>query len=62
MDLNLRDDEAALLQRVLSQYLAELRMEIRRTDDFAFRQGLKADADAIKAIIARLEPGVRRSA
>jgi hypothetical protein len=56
MHLELRDEEAALLKTVLEQFVSDLRMEIADTENYDFRQGLKADEETLKSLIARLEP------
>lgn len=54
MELHLAQTESALLQQVLRNYLGDLRMEIRDTDSYTFREGLKEDERTIGAIIERL--------
>lgn len=56
MELTLQDGEAALLERLLTQTLGDLRMEISNTESYDMRQGLKRDEDAIKSMIRRLNP------
>ena len=55
MEFSLQPDEASLLKEILKQYLSNLRLEIGGTDSYDFRQGLKKNEEAIKALIARLE-------
>ena len=55
MEFTLQPTEAALIKRVLTNYLSDLRMEIGKTEDYQLRQELKQDEDTIKALIARLE-------
>ena len=55
MELTLQPEEAALVKRVLSNYLPELRGEIGKTDSYALRQDLKRDEEMLRMIIARLE-------
>ena len=63
MNFVLANGEPELLLRILHQYLSDLRMEIADTDDYDFRQGLKADEEHIKDMIARLErDGIRLAA
>ena len=55
MDLNLTEDEAALLSRILANYLSDLRMEVADTDNAAMRRALKSEEDTVRALIARVE-------
>lgn len=55
MELTLEPREAALLRRVLTDYLSELRMEVAGTEDYELREDLKGDEVVIKGLIARLE-------
>ena len=54
MELTLQPEEATLLARVLTNYLADLRMEIGATDSFEWRQSLKRDEQVLRALLARL--------
>jgi len=54
MQLSLESNEAEVLKRVLSQFLSDLRMEVRDTESYNMRQDLKKDEDVLKSIIARL--------
>lgn len=54
MQLELSDREMEVIGRVLRNYLGDLRMEIRDTENFDFRQDLKADEEAIKSFLGRL--------
>ncbi len=54
MELHLTDTERTLLTQLLQNYLGDLRMEIRDTDSFTYRQGLKADEHALGGILGRL--------
>jgi hypothetical protein len=58
MDLLLHADEANLILRVLKQQLPELRNEISRTENYAWRQDLKRDEVMLKAVMARLEQAI----
>lgn len=55
MEATLNATESALVLRILKNYLPDLRQEVRETDNFDFRQALKADEEGVKAIIAHLE-------
>jgi hypothetical protein len=54
MDLTLERNEIDVLHRVLTQYLSDLRMEVRDTEDYDFRQPLKREEETVKAILDRL--------
>lgn len=54
MELALQPEEVALLQRILSNYLSDLRMEIADTERYDLRQELKRDEEMIKSLLARL--------
>lgn len=51
---DLSTGEAALLREVLSNYLGDLRMEVRATDSYDYRQELKEKEDVLKELLARL--------
>jgi hypothetical protein len=55
MNIEIADEELALLEDVVREYIAELRMEIADTDDFNFRQGLKRKLETLNAILTKLE-------
>lgn len=54
MQLELNDDEAAALRRLLDGSLRELSGEISDTDNASFRKGLMEYRDALRAIQTRL--------
>jgi hypothetical protein len=54
MQLTLRSEEVSLLQRVLLNYLSDLRMEIVDTEDYELREALHVDETTLKQIITRL--------
>jgi hypothetical protein len=54
MGLELNDSEIEVIGRVLRNYLGDLRMEIRDTEDHDFRAGLKQDEQVITSFLARL--------
>jgi hypothetical protein len=58
MDLSLTEEEARLLQHILSRYLPELRDEVYKTENYQWRQDLKHDEEVLKALIAKLEKAV----
>ena len=53
--VELTHDELELIDDVLDDYLADLRMEIADTDDFNFRQGLKKKSEKLQTILSKLE-------
>jgi len=57
VDLQVTADEAALLARILANYLSDLRMEVADTDNAAMRRALKAEEDTIRALLTRIEEG-----
>ncbi len=54
MQLTLSPGEAALLRRVLTNRVSDLRMEISNTGRYAFRKDLQGDEAVLKRIVARL--------
>ncbi len=54
MNLTLTPEEAALLARIVSNYLSDLRMEIGKTDSYEWRQSLKDDEALLKGLLSRL--------
>jgi hypothetical protein len=55
MELTLQPEEAALLRRILANYLTDLRAEVYKTENYDLRQELKGDETAIRSIIQRLD-------
>ena len=51
----LTPEEAAVLRRVLSGYMSDLRMEIRDTDSWQFRQNLKHEEVLLKKLLEQLD-------
>lgn len=61
--LELTPEEAEVLQKILSIFLSDLRMEIADTDSWEFRQTLKEQEEFLKSLLARLpSPAGRREA
>ncbi len=54
MQLDLSEAEIEVIGRVLRNYLGDLRMEIRDTENYEFREGLKQDEQTINVFLARL--------
>ncbi|MBF0337625.1 MAG: hypothetical protein HQL05_07295 [Nitrospirae bacterium] len=52
--LELTDDEARALGKILQSYLSDLRMEICGTEQMDFRRGLKGTESFIKDVLKRL--------
>ena len=59
MDLVLQDSEAALLLRVLTEEIGDLRVEIGKTESHDLRESLKRDEAALRSIVRRLDPASR---
>lgn len=55
MDSKFTNEELAMLEEVVREYLADLRMEIADTEDYGFREGLKKKSEILQAVIAKLE-------
>ncbi len=60
MELRLTEPEAELLHALLESDLADLLMEIARTDNRLMREGLKKRESLLKGIIDRLAVAVRQ--
>ncbi len=54
MQLDLSEAEIEVIGRVLRNYLGDLRMEIRDTENYEFREGLKQDEQTLNVFLARL--------
>jgi hypothetical protein len=54
VQLDLSDDQVALLRELLDSALRDLRFEIADTDNVEFKHGLKAREDQIRALLAPL--------
>ena len=54
MNLTLQPNEAALVRRILANYLSDLRAEVYKTENFELRQELKDDEATVRSIIERL--------
>ena len=55
MELTLSDRERSLLLELLEGDLGELRVEIRRTEDAAYRARLHQDEDCLRGMIERVQ-------
>ena len=60
MELRLTAVEEQTLQRILTNYLGDLRMEIADTENYEYKEGLKDDEEAIKSILTKLEATIIR--
>lgn len=54
MQLELSDDERQLLERILSAYLGDLRMEVAATDNAEFKHGLRDEELVIRRFLDAL--------
>lgn len=61
MQVDMTDSEVEVIGRVLRNFLGDLRMEVRDTEDHDFREGLKQDEQTINAFLARLAKPVSSS-
>jgi len=57
VQIELNEREARMLERILSAYLSELRMEIADTDSKDFRDELKGREAFLKEMLGRLGHG-----
>ena len=58
MELILRPEEAQLLRQVLTQHTSDLKMEIGKTENYAWRQAQKHDLELLRGIAAHLDQAV----
>lgn len=58
MELTLRPDEARLVHQVLTQYASDLKLEIGKTENYAWRQEQKRDYETLRGLLARLDQAV----
>lgn len=54
MELSLTDKEAAILHKILTSYLGDLRFEISNTESMDWREGLKEEEVFVKRVISEL--------
>ena len=52
--LELSDDEALQLRKVLKRYLDEFTIEVARTEDRDFRRSLQQDESLMKSLLVQL--------
>jgi hypothetical protein len=55
MRLELDDETTALLTRILTTYIADLRMEIADTDSPTFKAGLRREKEILSALLENLQ-------
>jgi hypothetical protein len=53
--ITLTQEEVATLRGALSSYVSDLRMEIRETDSWQFRQSLKHEALLLAKLLEQLD-------
>jgi hypothetical protein len=58
MAAELSRDESAAVQKALTSYLSDLRMEISNTDNAEYRRGLQAERTALESALTKLDAGV----
>jgi hypothetical protein len=49
-------EEKDLLNRIVKDYLSELRMEIADTDQSSFKEGLRQEEEMLNSLIEKLQP------
>jgi hypothetical protein len=54
VEIDLENNECAILRHVLESYLSDLRMEIAHTDSFDFRDMLKERKAVIRKVLGEL--------
>lgn len=54
VNLELTDEEAAILKRTLELAVSDVRMEICDTDSPDFKDGLKAEKSALERVLAQI--------
>lgn len=54
MQINLQENEAAALLAALDYYIPNLREEIGKTEDYNYREQLKAQEAALTGIVTKL--------
>ncbi len=59
--LDLTENEAATLVKVLDYYVSELRMEVTDTEQKDLRDALKVEEDALKKIVHTLKQGLAKA-
>lgn len=53
--VNFSPEESQLLENLLETYLSDLKMEIRHTDNYEYKQMLKQQQDTINRIVQGLK-------
>jgi len=61
MEIVLTSEESEALQQALRTYCAELRMEIRDTDNPSFRRGLKHERELLEHVVQKLDSAAAES-
>lgn len=59
MAAELSPDESAAVQKALTSYLSDLRMEISNTDNPEYRRGLQAERAALESALTTLDSARR---
>ncbi len=62
VQIELTDEDAALICEILETELRELRDEIHHTDHRDYRKRLRAGRERVEQLVARLKPGTPSAA
>jgi hypothetical protein len=62
MQLTMTSEECTLLNRILTEYLSNLRAEIAATDKYDMRAELHKEEEMIRSILSRLEQNIQVAA
>jgi hypothetical protein len=55
MEATLKPEEACLLERILNEYLSNLRAEMAGTERYELRQELHKEEEILKGLLERLD-------
>lgn len=55
--LQFSEEERELLNKIVTNYLSELRMEIADTDQSSFKEGLRKEENMLNGLIDKLKIG-----
>jgi hypothetical protein len=57
ISFSLTSEEAALIARILSEHLSDLRAEIGATEDYDLRQAMKQEEKMLVSLLSRMGEG-----